>query len=92
MLLRFVLTGSIWNFAPGDTLVIVSANIPPVDGIRVDIDIVDGSQAKNVYLSKKDIKGESRLAITTHQSADVGVCLKAVQTGREYSCEHRSIS
>jgi hypothetical protein len=26
--------------------------------------------------SAKDIKGETRLAVTTHESADVGVCLR----------------
>jgi len=29
-----------------------------------------------VYLSKRGIKGETRLAITTHSEGEVGVCLK----------------
>lgn len=66
----------IWNFASSHSLVIVTANVPAEPGQRVDIDIIDGSERGNVYLSKRDIKGETRLAITTHESADVGVCLK----------------
>ncbi|KAK1924708.1 putative endoplasmic reticulum vesicle protein 25 [Papiliotrema laurentii] len=66
----------IWNFASAHSLVIVTANVPPGPGQRVDIEILDGSEKGNVYLSKRDIKGETRLAITTHASADVGVCLK----------------
>ncbi|KAK8869959.1 endoplasmic reticulum vesicle protein 25 [Kwoniella newhampshirensis] len=65
----------IWNFAAAHSLVIVTANVPTEAEQRVDIEILDGSERGNVYLSKKDIKGETRLAITTHESADVGVCL-----------------
>ncbi|WWD15766.1 endoplasmic reticulum vesicle protein 25 [Kwoniella shandongensis] len=67
--------GCIWNFAAAHSLVIVTANVPAEAEQRVDIEILDGSERGNVYLSKKDIKGETRLAITTHESADVGVCL-----------------
>ncbi|WVQ70273.1 endoplasmic reticulum vesicle protein 25 [Kwoniella botswanensis] len=66
----------IWNFAAAHSLVIVTANVPYENGQRVDIEILDGSERGNVYLNKKDIKGETRLAITTHESADVGVCLR----------------
>nr|ODN83842.1 endoplasmic reticulum vesicle protein 25 [Cryptococcus depauperatus CBS 7841] len=65
----------IWNFASAHSLVIVTANVPAAPDQRVDIKIVDGSERGNVYLSKKDIKGETRLAVTTHESADVGVCM-----------------
>jgi hypothetical protein len=41
----------------------------------VDLEIIDGSHAGSKYLTKKDIKGETRMAITTHESADVGVCI-----------------
>ncbi|WVR05034.1 endoplasmic reticulum vesicle protein 25 [Kwoniella sp. DSM 27419] len=67
---------NIWNFAGAHSLVIVTANVPHEHGQRVDIEILDGSERGNVYLSKKDIRGETRLAITTHESADVGVCIK----------------
>ncbi len=43
---------------------------------RVDIEVVDGSKHNNVYLSKKNISGETRLAINTHSHADLGVCFK----------------
>jgi len=57
-------------------LVIVTANVGPGANQRVDIEIVDSSPTKNVYLSKKGIKSESRLAITTHSEGEVGVCFK----------------
>lgn len=44
---------SIWNFAAGNSLVIVTANSPPEPGQRIDIEILDGSDRGNVYLSKK---------------------------------------
>ncbi|KAG6828267.1 vesicle coat component [Tricholoma furcatifolium] len=66
----------IWNAAHPNTLVIVTANVGPGDNQRVDIEIVDSSPKHNVYLSKKGIKAESRLAITTHEEGEVGVCFK----------------
>jgi hypothetical protein len=43
---------------------------------RVDIEIVDSSPRRNVYLSKRDVNGEARLAVTAHAEGDVGVCFK----------------
>ena len=65
-----------WNFAGAKSLVIVSANTPHAPGQRIDIEILDGSDQGHVYLSKRDIRGETRLAITTHENADVGVCVR----------------
>lgn len=45
---------------------------------------MDSSPHRNVYLSKKDIKGESRLAITTHGEGEVGVCLRNYIIGSAY--------
>lgn len=54
---------------------------------RIDVEIIDGSQKSNVYLAKKNIKGETRLAVTTHEMAEVGVCFKhALEPGE--SSEH----
>ncbi|KIM46742.1 hypothetical protein M413DRAFT_440322 [Hebeloma cylindrosporum] len=66
----------IWNTAHANSLVIVTANVGAGLHQRVDIDIVDSGPNRNVYLSKKGIKGESRLAITTHSEGEVGVCLR----------------
>lgn len=66
----------IWNTAHTNTLVIVTANVGPGENQRVDVNILDSSDNRNVYLSKKDIKGETRLAITTHAEGEVGVCFK----------------
>jgi hypothetical protein len=81
--IKFALQGSryppskcIWNAAHPNSLVIVTANVGPGPNQRVDIEIVDSSPKKNVYLSKKNVKGEARLAITTHAEGEVGVCFK----------------
>jgi hypothetical protein len=66
----------IWNAAHTNSLVIVTANVGPGENQRVDVSILDSSENRNVYLSKKGIKGESRLAITTHADGEVGVCFK----------------
>lgn len=57
-------------------LVIVTANVSPGPGQRVDIEIIDSMPQRNVYLSKRDINGETRLAVTAHAEGDVGVCLR----------------
>ena len=64
----------LWNPAHDNTLVIVTANVSPGPGQRTDIEIVDSSPQQNVYLRKKGIKAETRLAITTHAEGEVGVC------------------
>jgi len=81
---RFPPAKCIWNAAHPNTLVIVTANVGLNENQRVDIEIVDSSPHRNVYLSKKDIKGESRLAITTHGEGEVGVCLKNYIVGSAY--------
>jgi len=57
-----------------NTLVIVTANIGPGPNQRTDVEIIDSSPQQNVYLRKKGIKAETRLAITTHSEGEVGVC------------------
>jgi hypothetical protein len=59
-----------------NALVIVTANVSPGLNQRVDIEIIDSSPQKNVYLHKKNINGETRLAITAHAEGEVGVCFK----------------
>jgi len=66
----------IWNPAHPNALVIVTANVGPGPGQRVDVEIMDSSLHKNVYLSKKGINGETRLAMTTHADGEVGVCFR----------------
>jgi len=66
----------IWNTAHLHALVIVTANVSPGPSQRIDIDIIDSTPQRNVYLSKKDIKGETRLAVTAHAEGEVGVCFK----------------
>ncbi|KAG8758087.1 vesicle coat component [Serendipita sp. 396] len=66
----------IWNTAHENALVIVTANVGPGASQRVDIEIVDSSPRRNVYLSKRGVNGETRLAVTAHADGDVGVCFK----------------
>ncbi|TFK73360.1 hypothetical protein BDN72DRAFT_834767 [Pluteus cervinus] len=65
-----------WNTAHTGALVIVTANVGPGTGQRIDIEILDSSPKKNVYLNKKNITAESRLAITAHSEDEVGVCFR----------------
>ncbi|EPQ52283.1 hypothetical protein GLOTRDRAFT_117691 [Gloeophyllum trabeum ATCC 11539] len=73
---RFPPAKCIWNTVHENTLVIVTANVGPGDKQRVDVEIVDNSATRNQYLHKRDINGETRLAITTHAEGDVGVCFR----------------
>jgi len=73
---RYPPSKCIWNSAHDNALVIVTANVGPGENQRVDVEIVDSSPKRNVYLSKKGIKSESRFAITTHAEGEVGVCFK----------------
>lgn len=49
----------------------------------MDLEIVDGSVHRNVYQSKKGITGETRIAITTHNDADLGVCFSNALSASE---------
>ena len=73
---RYPAAKCIWNTAHTNALVIVTANVAPGASQRVDIEIIDSSPQRNVYLSKRGIDGEARLAITTHEEGEVGVCLR----------------
>jgi len=66
----------IWNAAHTHALVIVTANIGPGPQQQVDIEILDSTPNRNVYLSKRDINGETRLAVTAHGEGEIGVCFK----------------
>lgn len=79
----------VWNAAHAGALVIVTANVGPGEGQRVDIEIVDSGPEKNVYLSKRNINGEARFAITAHsEDGDVGVCFKNyLDVGKSYSID-----
>jgi p24 family protein delta-1 len=76
----------IWNTAHANTLVIATANVGPGNNQRVDVEIIDSSQQRSVYLSKRGINGEARLAITTHEEGEVGVCFKNYVEGGESAC------
>jgi hypothetical protein len=73
---RFPSAKCVWNAAHDNALVIVTANVSPGENMRVDVEIVDSSAKKNVYLHKRGIVGETRLAVTTHAEGEVGVCFK----------------
>jgi hypothetical protein len=73
---RYPLPKCIWNTAHLNALVVVTAHVSPAAYQRVDIEIIDSSSERRVYLSKKDIKGETRLAVTSHAEGEVGVCFR----------------
>ena len=66
----------IWNAAHPGALVIITANVGPGEGQRLDIEVIDSSEHKNIYLSKKNISGAKRFAITAHAEEDIGVCFR----------------
>ena len=80
---RYPPSKCIWNAAHANSLVIVTANVGPGANQRVDIEIIDSGPNRNIYLSKRGIKAETRLAITTHSEGEVGVCLKNYIEGSE---------
>jgi hypothetical protein len=73
---RLPIPKCIWNAAHTHALVIVTANVGPGAHQRVDVEILDSTPHRNVYLSKRDIKGETRLAVTAHGEGEVGVCFR----------------
>ncbi|KAG1866852.1 hypothetical protein F4604DRAFT_2022537 [Suillus subluteus] len=73
---RLPIPKCIWNAAHTHALVIVTANVGPGAHQRVDVEILNSTPHRNVYLSKCDIKGETRLAVTAHGEGEVGVCFK----------------
>ncbi|KAN0084269.1 emp24/gp25L/p24 family/GOLD domain containing protein [Tylopilus felleus] len=73
---RIPIEKCIWNAAHTHALVIVTANVGPGPSQRIDIEIIDSTPQRNVYLSKRDIKGETRLAVTAHAEGEMGVCFK----------------
>lgn len=90
-------TRCIWNYALADTLVIVTINTGPIpdstidaEGQQVDVEIVDASQHNNVYLAKKNVKGEARMAINTHSNSDLGVCITNKLVVRRYQMGEKS--
>ena len=88
-------TKCIWNYALADTLVVVTVNAIPSSGDgdvqNVDVEIVDGSKNNNIYLSKRGVTGETRMAINTHAHADLGVCFKNTLGKSEYEVDERLI-
>ncbi|KWU43121.1 hypothetical protein RHOSPDRAFT_35382 [Rhodotorula sp. JG-1b] len=70
----------LWNYAMQDTLVVISVSAPLAGNNlqRLDMEVVDGSKSRNTYQSKRGLKGETRMAITTHADADLGVCFSNV--------------
>jgi len=82
---RYPVPKCIWNAVHEHALVIVTANVGPGQNQRIDIDVVDDSEHRNVYLSKKNINKETRLAITSHADGDMGVCFKNTIEGTPHT-------
>ena len=54
----------------------LTPNVGPGPIQRIDIDIIDSTIQRNVYLSKKDINAETCLAVTAHAEGQVGMYFK----------------
>jgi hypothetical protein len=66
----------IYNTAHKSALIVVTANVGAGPNQRVDIEILDRGGHGNVYLSKRGIGGETRLAVSAHDDGDFGVCFR----------------
>ena len=63
----------IWNIPDPFTLVIITTNVSPGPSQCIDIDIIDSTPQRSVYLSKKDINAETRFAVTPRRGR--GLCV-----------------
>ena len=88
---RYPSSKCIWNPIHDNQLVIVTANVGAGSKQRVDVEIVDSSSKKNVYLSKRGINGETRLAVTSHAEGEVGVCFRNYLDNGTDFCPHIAV-
>ncbi|KAG8745704.1 vesicle coat component [Ceratobasidium sp. 414] len=81
----------IWNAAHDGALVVITANLGPGENQRVDIEVVDRSEHQHMYLHKKNIRSETRLAITAHGEGDVGICFTNTLEGSVVSTDQSRV-
>ena len=62
-----------WNVPDPFTLIIITTNVSPGPSQCIDIDIIDSTPQRSVYLSKKDINAETRFAVTPRRGR--GLCV-----------------
>ncbi|KAI7892948.1 emp24/gp25L/p24 family/GOLD-domain-containing protein [Mucor mucedo] len=77
------------QYVPKDTLVLVTVNVGEGYNQRVDLEILDETEARNIYTKKANVNGELRNAFTTHNDGEVMVCFTNVldagfQEGNQY--------
>ncbi|KAL2148675.1 hypothetical protein VTH82DRAFT_1822 [Thermothelomyces myriococcoides] len=72
------------NFAPRDTLVVVTAIVDGFkgDGMQLNMHIRDSTG--NEYGKPRDIAGEQRVVFTSHADAPFDVCFENILTGSRY--------
>ncbi|KAF8679720.1 emp24/gp25L/p24 family/GOLD [Rhizoctonia solani] len=81
----------IWNAAHDGALVVITANLGPGENQRIDVDVVDRSEHQHMYLSKKGLKSETRVAITAHGEGDVGICFTNTLVGSVISADQARV-
>ncbi|KAI9354776.1 emp24/gp25L/p24 family/GOLD-domain-containing protein [Pilaira anomala] len=62
------------QYVPRDTMVLVTVNVGEGYNQRVELEILDDTDSRNVYLKKPNVKGELRNGFTTKVDGEVMVC------------------
>ncbi|KAI8970340.1 emp24/gp25L/p24 family/GOLD-domain-containing protein [Mycotypha africana] len=62
------------QYVAKDTLVLATVNVGQGYNQRVELEIFDGTEARNVYTKKSNINGEIRNAFNTIDEGEVMVC------------------
>ncbi|KAI9472367.1 MAG: emp24/gp25L/p24 family/GOLD-domain-containing protein [Benjaminiella poitrasii] len=66
------------QYVTKDTFVLATVNVGDGYNQRVELEITDNTENRNVYIKKSNVNGELRNAFTTHADGDVLVCFTNV--------------
>ncbi|KAI8070649.1 emp24/gp25L/p24 family/GOLD-domain-containing protein [Gilbertella persicaria] len=77
------------QYVPKDTLVLATVNVGEGFNQRVELEILDDAETRNVYTKKSNVNGELRNAFNTNNDGDVIVCFTNIlddgfQEGPQY--------
>ncbi|CAG8736257.1 15228_t:CDS:2, partial [Acaulospora morrowiae] len=62
------------EYVNAGTLVVVAIKVGGGYNQKVDVEVVDNSEARNKYGHKRDVNEDTRLTFTTHADADISIC------------------
>ncbi|KAG2236907.1 hypothetical protein INT48_002720 [Thamnidium elegans] len=66
------------QYVPRDTMVLVTINVGEGYNQRVELEILDDTESRNVYLKKPNVNGDLRNAFSTKVDGEVMVCFTNV--------------